>query len=192
MSTITLEIAEETRQHAEQSAAAEGTTAPAVLLAWLAQGRAESAVNQLLATINPALAQEQLSSQELEQLARGLNEPAETLKQAESIELEELLRMYRQCLVGKAQAITDWLTVNRARDTRRQVTNLTTVTSTMLYAVGYDAATQTLDVIFNTGGIYRYLHVPPTIYRDLLSAESVGQYMWRNVLRLYPFVRLGK
>ncbi len=159
---------------------------------WLIEGRAESAIEALLETINSSLAQEQLSNKELDRLASWLSQPLETLPQEDRIELEELLRSYRQCLVSKAQAITDRLTINRVRDPHRQVTHLTTVSSTMLYAVGYDAATQTLDVIFNTGGIYRYLHVPPNIYRDLLASESVGQYMWRNVLRLYPFVRLGK
>jgi len=60
----------------------------------------------------------------------------------------------------------------------------------MLYAVGYDPKTQTLEVVFNSGGIYRYADVPPQVYEDLLQTDSKGRYMWMNVLNLYPFERL--
>ena len=37
---------------------------------------------------------------------------------------------------------------------------LTTLESSMLYAVGYGSKTHTLEVVFNTGGIYQYYDVP--------------------------------
>ncbi|RIK39833.1 MAG: KTSC domain-containing protein [Chloroflexi bacterium] len=91
-----------------------------------------------------------------------------------------------------AQAITDWLTIGGLREIETEVAQLVTVRSTMLYAIGYNAATETLEVVFNSGGIYRYFHVPPDVYRGLVAAESKGRYMWSNVFNLYPYVRLRR
>ncbi len=69
---------------------------------------------------------------------------------------------------------------------------LVTVNSAMLYAVGYDEQAQTLDVVFNTGGIYRYTGVPPHVYNELLQASSKGRYMQEEVLGRYSFQRLHR
>ena len=69
---------------------------------------------------------------------------------------------------------------------------LTTVDSTMLYAVGYDEASQTLDVVFNTGGIYRYMGVPKHVHDDLLAAMSKGRYMQDHIIDTYPYQRLHR
>ena len=37
---------------------------------------------------------------------------------------------------------------------------MTTVESSMIYKVGYDPETQTLEVIFNSGETYQYYDVP--------------------------------
>jgi hypothetical protein len=63
---------------------------------------------------------------------------------------------------------------------------LVTVESSMIQAVGYDDATQELTVVFNSGKTYRYTGVPPTVYADLLAAESKGQYMHAAVIGMYP------
>jgi len=69
---------------------------------------------------------------------------------------------------------------------------LTTIDSTMLYAVGYDEDAHTLDVVFNTGGIYRYTGVHVCGHADLLQAPSAGRYMQEHVLDQYPFQRLHR
>ncbi|MCC6443090.1 MAG: KTSC domain-containing protein [Armatimonadetes bacterium] len=69
---------------------------------------------------------------------------------------------------------------------------LARVTSTMLYAIGYDEASQDLEVVFNTGGIYRYRVVPKDVYEGLLSARSKGNYMHDHVLGMFPYERLGR
>lgn len=38
-------------------------------------------------------------------------------------------------------------------------------------AVGYDARTATLRVLFRHGGLYDYFDVPPTIYHGLLDDD---------------------
>ncbi|MHB0922570.1 MAG: KTSC domain-containing protein [Bellilinea sp.] len=60
------------------------------------------------------------------------------------------------------------------------------VSSSNLHSVGYDSASQILEIEFNTGSIYQYLNVPSSIYHGLMSASSHGQYFSqyiRNVFR---------
>jgi hypothetical protein len=56
----------------------------------------------------------------------------------------------------------------------------------MIHAVGYDAARQELEVVFNSGRIYRYERVPREVYDGLLAADSKGQYMRACVIDVYP------
>ena len=53
----------------------------------------------------------------------------------------------------------------------------TPVSSSNLESVGYDESTKTLEIAFLNGTIYRYLGVPPSIYRGLMSASSHGSYL---------------
>lgn len=50
------------------------------------------------------------------------------------------------------------------------------VVSSELASVGYDAATNTLEVEFKTGSVYDYSNVPEDIYTGLMSAPSHGKY----------------
>ena len=67
---------------------------------------------------------------------------------------------------------------------------LTTVESSMLYAVGYNSKTRTLEVVFNTGGIYQYYDVPPEEYEGLMEAESKGRYMHEYIIDVYPWSQI--
>jgi len=69
---------------------------------------------------------------------------------------------------------------------------LVTVESDMIHAVGYDPATQELEVIFNSGQIYRYTGVPRKVYEELLAAESKGSYMRANVIDMYPYHQVSR
>src|SRR5919199_796136 len=48
--------------------------------------------------------------------------------------------------------------------------------SNVIRSYDYDEATQTLRVEFNHGSVYKYHDVPPSVYKELESAPSVGQY----------------
>jgi hypothetical protein len=72
------------------------------------------------------------------------------------------------------------------------IRQLTKVDSTMLYAVGYDEEAQILEVVFRTGGIYRYFHISRELYEGLMSAESKGQYMHAHVIGYYPYERIRR
>jgi hypothetical protein len=50
------------------------------------------------------------------------------------------------------------------------------VESRALRSVGYDADTQTLELEFISGSVYRYFDVPEFTYRALLRARSKGQF----------------
>ena len=67
---------------------------------------------------------------------------------------------------------------------------LTTVESSMLYAVGYNSKTRTLEVVFNSGGIYQYHDVPPEEYAGLMEAESKGRYMHECIIDVYPWSQI--
>jgi len=62
----------------------------------------------------------------------------------------------------------------------------------MLRLAGYDAASQILEVVFNTGDRYRYKAVPSSEYEGLMNAESIGQYMHKHIIDRYDYERLDR
>lgn len=55
------------------------------------------------------------------------------------------------------------------------------VTSSSIRSLGYDARTQTLEVEFVSGAVYRYASVPPEVWSELRRAESKGRYFQARV-----------
>jgi hypothetical protein len=49
------------------------------------------------------------------------------------------------------------------------------VTSSSLASVGFDPATNELEIEFRGGDVYRYL-VPRRVHRELMAADSVGRH----------------
>ena len=68
--------------------------------------------------------------------------------------------------------------------------DLVKVDSSMIYAVGYDPDTQTLEVVFTRTGVYIYEGVPQEVYDGLLSADSKGSYMRGYIIDSYPTRKL--
>ena len=62
------------------------------------------------------------------------------------------------------------------------------VQSRALAAVGYSKRLRALEVEFKRGGTYRYLDVPPAVYRELLAAESKARFYNRHVRGKYRSV----
>jgi KTSC domain len=60
------------------------------------------------------------------------------------------------------------------------------VESSMIQAVGYDSKTRTLEVVFNSGRTYCYEGVPSKVYKELMAADSKGQYMRAAIIDVYP------
>jgi hypothetical protein len=59
------------------------------------------------------------------------------------------------------------------------------VESTAIAAVGYSKRQHILEIEFVNGAIYRYVDVPPTVHRDLMSAESKARFYDSNIRRHY-------
>ena len=64
------------------------------------------------------------------------------------------------------------------------------VSSSNIHSVGYEAESQTLEIEFHSGGIYRYANVPEKLYRGLMQASSKGSYFHRNIRERYPTTRI--
>ena len=64
------------------------------------------------------------------------------------------------------------------------------VDSEMLQYVGYDAKQKILEVVFNSGERYQYFNVPASVYDELMSADSIGQYMHRHIIGHYDYQRV--
>lgn len=65
------------------------------------------------------------------------------------------------------------------------------VASSNLAAVGYNAERYELVIAFLDGSIYRYESVPPEEYRDLMRADSHGEYFVDNIRLIYPYERIS-
>jgi len=64
------------------------------------------------------------------------------------------------------------------------------VESEMLRLAGYDAKSEVLEVVFNSGERYQYKEVPRSEYERLMRAESIGQYMHRHIIGRYDYQRV--
>lgn len=64
------------------------------------------------------------------------------------------------------------------------------VASTALATVGYSKRRHILEIEFVNGAVYRYLDVPPSVYRDLIAAESKARYYDWNIKRYYRSLRV--
>lgn len=65
------------------------------------------------------------------------------------------------------------------------------VQSSMICAVGYDAKTRELEVVFNNGSVYRYQDVEKEDYEALLRAESKGRFMNERIVGVYNEYRVS-
>ncbi|MGJ4952483.1 KTSC domain-containing protein [Bradyrhizobium sp. HKCCYLS20291] len=64
-----------------------------------------------------------------------------------------------------------------------------TVTSTNLVSVGYDPASETLEVEFKAG-VYQYYNVPQFMYDQLMQAPSIGTFFNANIKNAYACARV--
>lgn len=64
----------------------------------------------------------------------------------------------------------------------------TFVVSSNVDALGYSLGN--LLVRFKTGGVYSYAGVPFRIFDELRNADSVGQYLNKQVKGVYPYTKL--
>ncbi len=65
------------------------------------------------------------------------------------------------------------------------------VRSSDLRAVGYEAQSMTLEIQFNSGGIYQYFGVPVSVFHALMGAGSKGKYFHHFIKDAYAFRRVS-
>lgn len=65
------------------------------------------------------------------------------------------------------------------------------VQSSNVAAIGYDDASNTLEVEFNNGAVYQYFGVPANLYNLMMEAPSKGQFLNANIKNAFPFSRVG-
>ena len=64
------------------------------------------------------------------------------------------------------------------------------VNSTNIASIGYDSSSMTLEVEFVSGGIYQYFDVPENVYNELMSADSHGTFLNRQIKGYYRYARI--
>ena len=64
------------------------------------------------------------------------------------------------------------------------------VTSNVIAAIGYSKRRHILEIEFENGAVYRYLEVAPSVYRELMAADSKARYYDTNIKGNYPSVRV--
>jgi len=67
----------------------------------------------------------------------------------------------------------------------------TTVESTTLATVVYDAAGQVLWLEFRSHAVYCYFGVPAAVHHALLAADSKGAYFNRSIRDRFPYHRVA-
>ena len=63
------------------------------------------------------------------------------------------------------------------------------IASSNLATVGYDAESYVLEVEFTNGHVYQYFDVPETVFQELLTAGSPGNYLNTQVKPNYRYAR---
>lgn len=64
------------------------------------------------------------------------------------------------------------------------------VDSSSLKSIGYDRRSQTLEVEFSNGGVYRYDDVPLGLWTELRHAPSKGKFFQEKIRDQFPTTRV--
>lgn len=65
------------------------------------------------------------------------------------------------------------------------------VASSNIVSIGFDEASQTLEVEFTNGMVYQYYNIGQMVFDELMRAPSKGQYMHAYIRNSYPYSRVG-
>ena len=64
------------------------------------------------------------------------------------------------------------------------------VISSNVRSIGYDQASNTLEIEFTNAGVYQYLSVPESLYTCLMEANSVGSYFHAHIKKAFQCERI--
>ncbi len=66
------------------------------------------------------------------------------------------------------------------------------VNSSDISSMGYDEAAQTLEIEFQSGGVYQYFGVPHKVFSEMINSVSCGKYFHSNIKDVYSGQRISK
>ena len=66
------------------------------------------------------------------------------------------------------------------------------VSSSDIAAIGYDAATETLEIEFKATGVYRYFSVPKNVHEELVRTPSPGKFFLQHIKGKYAWEKIGR
>lgn len=64
------------------------------------------------------------------------------------------------------------------------------VVSSNIASIGYDEATETLEVEFLNRSVYQYYNVPGGLYEKLMQESSKGRFLNTYIKNAYPYSRV--
>lgn len=66
------------------------------------------------------------------------------------------------------------------------------VNSSDIASIGYDVATETLEIEFKATGIYRYFSVPRNVHEEFARTPSPGKYFLQHIKGKYAWEKIGR
>ena len=64
------------------------------------------------------------------------------------------------------------------------------VVSSDVASIGYDEATQTLEIEFKATGVYRYFSVPKAVFEELKATPSPGKLFLQHIKGKYAWEKV--
>lgn len=68
--------------------------------------------------------------------------------------------------------------------------NRQSVASSNIVSVGYDAASETLEIEFQNGGVYQYYNVGQSTFDEFMAASSKGKFFAYQIKNAFPYSRV--
>lgn len=67
---------------------------------------------------------------------------------------------------------------------------MTSIVSSNIREIGYDASASELYVKFSRGATYRYGNVPEVVYNQLKNSKSKGSFLNQNIASTYKYEKV--
>lgn len=58
-------------------------------------------------------------------------------------------------------------------------------------SIGYESNSKILEIEFKNRGIYQYLNVADNVYRELISAPSIGSFFHKYIKSNYKWIKFN-
>lgn len=64
------------------------------------------------------------------------------------------------------------------------------VSSSSIVSVGYDAASETLEIEFQNGSTYQYYNIGQSTFEEFMTAPSKGKFFAYQIRNAFPYSRV--